>query len=93
MLVTAEEKEQVIALVTKYIREAACVDFWISRDVARDDKAETGRRLSPGPWSLILKASEVSKAKQEEWRKGKDIVPAEKFVEAMTSAANGGPKK
>lgn len=71
---TAEEKEQVIALVTKYIREAECVDFWISRDVARDGKAEPGRRLSPGPWSIILKATEVSKKKQEEWKQGKDIV-------------------
>lgn len=78
---TAEEKEQVIALVTKYIREAECVDFWISRDVAHDDKAESGRRLAPGPWSIVLKASEVSKKKQEEWRQGKDIVaPAEKAL-------------
>lgn len=62
MLVTAEEKEQVITVVSKYIREAEHIDLRISRDVIRDGKAEAGHRLSPGPWTMILEAFEIKRS-------------------------------
>jgi hypothetical protein len=75
VLVTAEEKERVIAEVAKFIRKAERIELRISRDVAREEKPGGGIDLKAGPWTLILEASEVTKAEKDEWsRQNKESI-------------------